>query len=109
MVSFTIPYSLTLLTSNREAMPAVITSIHCPQQTNSYDCGVYVLLYALRIAQLLLSFLPHQQQAQSLSPLLIQQSVSSITPQDCSEYRTQILTAILPEALEQVKKLQRKR
>jgi hypothetical protein len=88
---------------HRDTVPSTI-SVQCPQQTNSYDCGIYVLLYALHIAQLLS---PLQQQPQALTPHLIQQSVSSIAPQDCYAYRRQILTVILPAAMEQVQKARR--
>lgn len=66
-----------------------ITLIQCPQQTNSYDCGVYVLLYTQHIAKLLIP------RPQPLTSDLITQSVAGVLPDDCQRYRREVRSMIL--------------
>lgn len=63
----------------------VLTPIACPQQTNSYDCGVYVLLFTRNIANLL------HPNPRLLTTETITLSVANIQPTDCYEYRREIL------------------
>jgi Ulp1 family protease len=76
------------LTSLRENIP-LIQSIDCPQQINSFDCGVYVLLYALCIATLALD-----PSLGSLTVQLMRESLAVIVPQDCHRLRREVLTLI---------------
>ena len=67
-----------------------IIELNCPQQTNSYDCGVYTILFALEICRFLEE---NQLEIDNIETWKIQLSSwlqRNIVPNKCSEMRTMI-------------------
>lgn len=89
MVTQTFLSSTPSLTLRRESLPPVV-HINCPQQTNSYDCGVYVLLFADKVA----SFLFSADSTTSLTSRHISESVENVVPEDCIQFRQHIVEVI---------------
>ena len=78
----------------RETLPTII-HVNCPQQSNSYDCGIYTVLYADKIASFLFSDPTATSSTTiSLTSDLITQAVENITPTDCYQFRYNMLSVI---------------
>lgn len=96
----------------RETLPPII-HIDCPQQSNSYDCGIYTVLYADKIASVLFSNYNNCNDDNNNNDIdndnnninnnnekiicdsnLITEAVSSIKSKDCPQFRKYMLEVI---------------
>ncbi len=69
-------------------------TVSVPQQENSYDCGIYAILFSRQFLQMLHECCGDDEVDVSSMSQSIQSSCASITPQSASEFRKELRTLI---------------